>query len=147
MSVLVGTRYGNCLRRLVPAIYAACAIAFIVDITSTNTLAFGVLYIPLVATALFHRDERAVWVLSAIACIMVIIGTFIPSIDPDILDLAINRALSIGVVLGTAVFVLYVRSIENKIAEQAELASAADQITVEVLTNPTPESVVGPVVN
>jgi hypothetical protein len=119
MNILPSSTLTSWPRWLVPAIYAACLTAFIIDITSTDTLAFGVFYIPLVATALFYRDKRAEWVLATIACVMVFIGTFIPSIDPDILGLALNRALSVCVVLGTAIFVQHVRSIEDKLAEQS----------------------------
>src|SRR5882724_7132395 len=78
---------------IVAAIYAGCLTAFIADLTSADTLAFGVFYVPLVATSVFHHDKRAVWVLTALACAMVIIGAFIPSIAPDVRGLIWNRAL------------------------------------------------------
>lgn len=100
------------------AIYITCAAVFVWDITSTDTLAFGVLYIPLVATALTYHDRRAVWVLATIACLMVIAGTFIPSIDPHTIDLAFNRLASIIVLLGTAFLVRYVRAVQEKLSAQ-----------------------------
>ena len=126
MGLLRDTEHTNRTRCLVLMTYIACLSAFIVDITSTDTLAFGVLYIPFVATALCYRDKRAVWVLAACACAMVIIGTFIPSIDPDTVDLAFNRAASIVVVLGTAVLVHHVRSIQDRLSEYRRFAEPTE---------------------
>ena len=46
-------RHGKWSLWLVLAIYAGCLAAFIADLASTNTLAFGVFYAPLIATAVF----------------------------------------------------------------------------------------------
>jgi signal transduction histidine kinase len=120
---------------LVPAIYAGCLAAFIADLTSADTLAFGVFYVPLVATAVVHRDKRAVWVLTAIACAMVVAGTFIPSIAPDLRALVWNRALSICAIFATAAFTWHARAIQERLAEQTKRAEAAERIKSEVLTN------------
>ena len=120
---------------LVPVVYLVCGIAFLADVTSTDTLAFGVFYIPLVGTAVFHRDKRAVWVLTAIACVMVLIGAFAPSIDDDLHLLAWNRMLSIGAILATAAFVRHARVVQDQLAEQTSRAEAAERIKTEVLTN------------
>ena len=63
-------RHGMWATWLVPAIYAGCLAAFVADLTSADTLAFGVFYVPLVATAVFHRNKNAVWILTVIACAM-----------------------------------------------------------------------------
>jgi len=120
---------------IVAAIYAGCLTAFIADLTSADTLAFGVFYVPLVATSVFHRDRRAVWVLTAVACAMVIIGAFIPSIAPDVRGLIWNRALSICAVLATSAFVWHARRVQDQLAEQTRRAEAAERIKGEVLTN------------
>jgi signal transduction histidine kinase len=128
-------RHGTWATWLVPGIYALCLTAFVADLTSIDTLAFGVFYVPLVATAVFHRDKRAVWVLSAMACSMVVLGTFIPGIAPDLRGLIGNRALSICAVLATAMFVRHARLVQDRLAEQTSRAEAAERIKTEVLTN------------
>ena len=120
---------------LVPAIYAACLAAFIADLTSTDTLAFGVFYAPLVGTAVFHRDRRAVWFLTVFASLMVIAGAFFPAIDPDIADLIGNRALSLCAVFATAAFVRHARLAQDRLTEQTMRAEAAERIKAEVLNN------------
>jgi signal transduction histidine kinase len=128
-------RHGIWATWLVPAIYAGCLIAFIADLTSADTLAFGVFYVPLVATAVFHRDRRAVWILTAISCAMVIVGMFVPSIAADVEGLVWNRALSICAILATAMFVWHARLVQDQLAEQTRRAEAAERIKTEVLTN------------
>jgi len=120
---------------LVPSIYVGCFAAFGADLTSADTLAFGVFYVPLVATAVFHRDKRAVWVLTGIACAMVTVGSFFPAIAADIRGLVWNRILSIGAIIATAVFVWHARSIQEQLAQQTARAEAAERIRAEVLTN------------
>jgi signal transduction histidine kinase len=128
-------RHRICTTWLVPAIYAGCLAAFIADLTSVDTLAFGVFYVPLVATAVFRRDKRAVWVLTAIAFAMVTIGTFVPAIAANLTELLWNRALSLCAILATAMFVWQARSIQDQLAEQTSRAEAAERIKAEVLTN------------
>jgi signal transduction histidine kinase len=128
-------RHGRWAVWLVPAIYAGCGVAFIADLVSANTLAFGVFYAPLVATAVFHRDRRAVWVLTAIACAMNIVGAFFPVVDIQLSELAGNRLLSTLALLATAAFTWHARSIQEQLAEQTSRAEAAERIKTEVLTN------------
>jgi two-component system NarL family sensor kinase len=128
-------RHGNWARWLVPAIYAGCITAFIADLRSANELAFGVFYAPLIVTAVFHRDKRAVWVLTAIACVMVVIGSVFPDVAKDVTELVVNRALSILALLATAVFVWHARIVQEQLAEQTSRAAAAERIKTEVLTN------------
>ena len=129
------TRRGIWTNWLVMAIYAGCLIAFVTDLTSVDTLAFGVFYVPLVATAVFYSDRRATWILAAIACAMVIVGTFIPSIAANVHELVWNRVLSLCAVLATAMFVWHARSIQDQLAEQTRRAEAAERIKADVLTN------------
>jgi signal transduction histidine kinase len=131
----IGARHHRWAVWLVPAIYAGCIAAFVADLMSSNTLAFGVFYAPLVATAVFHRDRRAVWVLTAIACSMDVIGAFFPDIAKDVWGLVENRVLSTLALLATAAFTWHARSIQEQLAEQTERAEAAERIKTEVLDN------------
>jgi signal transduction histidine kinase len=128
-------RHGRWAVWAVPAIYAACVAAFIADLASVNELAFGVFYAPLVATAVFHRDKRAVWVLTVIACAMNIIGAFFPNVAVEVSGLVINRMLSTLALLATAALTWHARSIQEQLAGQTARAEAAERIKNEVLTN------------
>jgi signal transduction histidine kinase len=128
-------RHGKWSLWLVLAIYAGCLAAFIADLASTNTLAFGVFYAPLIATAVFYRDRRAVWVLTAIACGMNVVGAFLPVIATDVAELAENRALSTLALLATAAFTWHARKIQDQLAQQTSRAAAAERMKTEVLTN------------
>ena len=120
---------------LVPAIYAGCLVAFITDLTSTSTVAFGVFYAPLIVTAVFFRDRRAVWILTAIACAMNIVGAFFPDVAKDVRELVENRALSILALLATGAFTWHARSIQEQLTRQTARAEAAESIKTDVLTN------------
>ena len=87
----------------------------------------------LVGTAVFHEDRRAVWVLAAIASAMVVIGAFLPSIYPDLTILICNRALSLGAVFATALFMHHARAIQDRLTDQTLRAEAAEQILEEEL--------------
>ncbi|MSO99967.1 MAG: HAMP domain-containing histidine kinase [Acetobacteraceae bacterium] len=131
----LNARHGSWATGLVVTIYAGCLTAFLADVASTSPLAFGVFYAPLVVTATFHEDKRAVWVLAAISCVMVVLGAVFPALNPDLEVLLLNRFLSIVAVLATAAFVRHGRSIQDRLAEETERAEAAEQIKTEVLTN------------
>jgi signal transduction histidine kinase len=131
----IGARHRRWAVWLVPAIYAGSIAAFVADLMSADTLAFGVFYAPLIATAAFHRDRRAIWALTAIACAMNVIGAFIPDIANDVWGLVENRVLSTLALLATAAFTWHARSIQEQLAEQTERAEAAEHIKTEVLDN------------
>ena len=120
---------------LVATIYAGCLAAFIADLASANTLAFGVFYAPLIVTAVFYRHRRAVWVLTTIACAMVVVGSFFPTLDVDVKELVENRALSILALLATAAFTWHARAVQEQLTEQTRRAEGAERIKTEVLTN------------
>jgi signal transduction histidine kinase len=132
---LMTERHGIWATWLVPAIYAGCLIAFIADLTSATTVAFGVFYAPLIATAVFYPDKRAVWVLTVIACAMNIIGAFLPVIASDVWELVENRVLAILALVATAAFTWHARTIQDQLALQTRRAEAAERIKTEVLTN------------
>lgn len=119
-------------RWAVPVICAGCGLAFIADITHSQTLAFGLFYVPLVCTAVFLRDRRATWWLAYVASAMVVVGVFLPEINEDLFTLVGNRLLSIAVIFLTAVLVRYMRVIQDRLAEQTARVEAADRIKTEM---------------
>jgi len=126
---------GRYSRLLIGAVYLVCGAAFISDVTRSNTLAYGIFYIPLITTALFHKRRTGIWVLTGVACLMVLIGAFAPTIDPDLPDLIGNRILSILAILATAAFVHHARTTQDRLAAQARRIEAAEQIRNEVFIN------------
>jgi signal transduction histidine kinase len=131
----IGARHRHWAVWLVPTIYAGSIAAFVTDLMSADTLAFGVFYAPLIATAAFHRHRRAIWVLTIVACTMNVIGSFIPDIAKDVWGMIENRAVSTLALLATAAFTWHARSIQERLAEQTERAEAAERIKTEVLDN------------
>lgn len=126
---------GDWLRRLRPLIYIACGIAFLTDLGDSDTLAFGVFYIPLVCTAVLSQSRRAVWWLAGGSVVMVAVGTFIPSINPDHYDLIGNRILSVVAILITAALVSHAWRVRECLTEQTRRAEAAEQLKTEIFTN------------
>jgi signal transduction histidine kinase len=117
------------------AIYVACALAFAADMTHSDTLAFGVFYIPLVGTAIYHADPRAAWWLAALASAMVAAGYFFPSIDANMIASATNRLLSIGAICTTAFLVSHERRMREDLAEQTRRAQAAERAKTQLFAN------------
>jgi signal transduction histidine kinase len=132
-------RHGKTAVWLVPMIYLGCLAAFVLDLLSVNTLAFGVFYTPLVATSIFQRDRRAVWVLAALAGTMSITGAFFPHIAHNWVDLVTDRMLSICAIIATALLLARARKIQDRLAEQTRRAEAAEHIKTEVLNNVSQE--------
>jgi signal transduction histidine kinase len=116
-------------------IYILCGLAFVSDMYRDNTLAYGVIYVPLIATALLHERRSGLWFLSAIACLLVVVGAFFPVVDADLPDLIGNRILSILAIMVTAAFVHHARGIQERLAEATRRAEGAERIKTEVLTN------------
>jgi signal transduction histidine kinase len=117
------------------AIYVACGLAFVADLTHSDTLAFGVFYIPLVGTAIYHADPRAAWWLAALASAMVAVGYFLPSIDANMVAAATNRLLSIGAICTTAFLVRHERQMREQLARQSRRAQAADRAKTQLFSN------------
>jgi signal transduction histidine kinase len=122
-------------RRLVPLIYVVSALTFLSDLERDNTLAYGIIYTPLVATAVFHRRRAGLWILAGSACLMVVIGAFFPTPSGDLPDLIGNRVLSILAILATAAFVHHAREIQERLAAQTRRTAAAERIKSEVLND------------
>jgi signal transduction histidine kinase len=126
---------GEWLRRLSPFIFLACGLAFVDDLTHLDTLAYGVFYIPMVCTAVLHRNHRSVWWLAGLAILMVLVGTFIPDVHPSLYDLIGNRLLSIVAILITAGLVSHAWKVRESLAEQTRRAEAAERLKTEIFTN------------
>lgn len=122
-------------RRLVPFIYVVSVLAFVSDTQRDNMLAYGIIYTPLVATAVFHQRRRGLWILTGTTCLMVVIGAFVPAIGSDLPDLVGNRVLSIMAILSTAAFVYHARETQERLAAQTRRAEAAERIKSKVLTD------------
>jgi uncharacterized membrane protein YfcA len=131
----VANVYGQSARWLVPLLYLFSAAAFVADIKRDNALAYGVIYIPLVATALFHRRRAGLWILTAATCLLAIVGAFVPAVNPDLPDVVGNRILSIMAILATAAFVHHARAILDRLAAQTSRAEAAERIKSEIFAN------------
>jgi signal transduction histidine kinase len=121
------------------AIYAFCAAAFVADVTHADSLAFGVFYIPLVGTAVFHRSPKAVWWLAALASAMVVVGFLAPWVSEDVVTSLANRFLSVAAILITAYLIHHEHRIRDRLAEQTERAESADRAKTQIFNNLTHE--------
>lgn len=126
---------GRSARWLVPVLYGVCALAFISDVFRANTLAYGIIYAPLVATSVFHKQRTGLWMLTAAACLLVVIGACFPFVNSDLPDLIANRVLSIGAIIATAAFVQHSRDIQDRLAAERRRAEAAEGIKSRVLND------------
>jgi signal transduction histidine kinase len=132
---LRGVSFGRLARLLVPLIYCAAAVTFVADLLRTNTLAYGIVYVPLIGTALLSRRAWTLWVLTALSVAMVAIGACMPTIDPDLPGLVSNRVLSVLALCVTAVLVHHARSVRELLAAQTRRAEAAERVRTDVLSN------------
>jgi signal transduction histidine kinase len=121
------------IRWLVPVIYVISALAFLLDLQRDNTLAYGIVYSPLVATAVFHKGRAGLWILAVGTCLLVVVGAFVPAIGPDLEDLIGNRVLSIVAIIATAAFVRHARDTQDRLAAESRRAEAAERIKTDVL--------------
>ncbi|MEJ0016115.1 MAG: HAMP domain-containing sensor histidine kinase [Acetobacteraceae bacterium] len=117
------------------AIYLLCAGAFTADLLEDVSIAFGVFYIPLVATAVGHKDRRAPWILACIATALVSVGFFTPRITSDIAPALLNRLLSIAAIFTTAYLIHHERHVREQLDLQVSRAEAADQVRVRLFNN------------
>lgn len=122
-------------RYVLAAIYAVCAVFFIADISVDQTLAVGLVYIPLVATSVFYRNPRIIWLLAAIASVLVGIGFFLPVISENVMEAVANRVLSIAAIWIVAALVRHERNVSEQLAEQTRRAELADQAKGRLLGN------------
>lgn len=120
---------------LIPVVYAGVAIAFYADITEEIFyIPFGLFYVPLICTAVFHRDPRSAWWLAAAATVMVVLGFFLPIVNPQIAQGIVNRVLSLFAIFVTAALVRYARGIQEQLAQQTARAEAAERVKTSVFT-------------
>lgn len=119
---------------LAGAIYVGCAAAFVADLAYDIPWAFGVLYIPLVCTAVFYRAVRGVWWLAAAATAMVVLGCIFPVADFNTHSL-VNRGLSLVAILVTAALVRLARDMQDRLALQTLRAQSADHMKTQIFAN------------
>ncbi len=122
-------------RWLVPMLYIVSAGAFVADLFRDNILAYGIIYTPLIATAVFHKSRSSVWIISGFACLLVVVGAFVPMVDDNLQDLIGNRILSILAIFATAALVHHARGVQDRLEVETRRAEAAEQIKTEVLTS------------
>jgi signal transduction histidine kinase len=120
---------------LVPTLYAVSGLAFVSDLFRDNILAYGIIYAPLIATSVFHKGRSGLWIISGIACLLVVVGAFFPVVNPDLPDMIGNRILSLFAIVATAAFVYHARDIQERLAAETRRAEAAERIKTDVLTN------------
>ncbi len=129
----VHAAWGKWVRYLVPLVYLGVLVAFITDIlVEVFFIPFGILYIPLVCTAVFHRNPRSAWWLASIASTMAVIGFFLPVVNPIPSQGIVVRLLSIGAIFITAALVRYARVIQTQLADQTARAEAAERVKTDV---------------
>lgn len=122
-------------RWVIVGIAAAAGSVFATDLFTDQLLAYGVAYIPLVCTAAFHRDARAVWWVAGLTGFMVLLGFFLPYINADVTTSLINRVLSLLAIGITAVLVRYERYVRDRLIEQRRRAQAAERTKSHLLSN------------
>ncbi len=122
-------------RNVLVAIYGACAIFFVADISVDQTLAVGVAYIPLVASSVFYREPRIIWLLAAVASFLVGIGFVLPVISENVTEAVANRVLSIAAIWIVAALMRHERNVAEQLAEQTRRAEIADQAKGRLLSN------------
>ena len=115
-------------------VYIGCAAAFLADLFQEVFMQFGLFYLPLVCTAVFHRDPRWTWRLAGIASVLNLVGFFFPIINPETGTAIINRTLSIVAIVITAILVRHARTIQDRLTEQTQRAETAERLKSEVLT-------------
>lgn len=115
-------------------IYLACAGAFIGELTHDVTWAYGVLYVPLVCTAVFFRNPHSVWWLAAIASAMVVLGSRFPLVDVGALSVE-HRLLSIAAIFTSAALVRLARTMRDTLERQTVRAQAADRMKTQIFAN------------
>ncbi len=120
---------------MVALVYILSALAFVFDLLRVTTLAFGIIYAPIIATGLMYKSRNAVWVLCALASVAVTVGAFIPyvPVDDEMYDLIGNRLLSFVAIGSTAAFVFRSRQWQQRLQTETERAEAAERVKSEVL--------------
>jgi signal transduction histidine kinase len=114
--------------------YFACAAAFLGDVTHDTTWAYGVLYVPLVCTAIFYRSPESVWWLAGLAMTMVVLGWYLPVMHFDAASLG-SRALAATAILTAAGLVRLARSMRDRLEQESLRAQAADRLKANIFAN------------
>lgn len=126
---------GRSAHWLVLVIYTTSGLAFVLDLYGDNSLAYGITYMPLIATGVFQKRRAGLWVLSTIACLMVLAGALRPLSDPQPTLLLGNRILAILAIATTAAFIHHARDTQDRLVSETRRAEAAERIKSEVLSS------------
>lgn len=126
-------------RWLTIPIYAGCALAFVSDVSFEVFMLFGLFYLPLICTAVFHNNPRSPWYLACLASVLIAVGFFFPVVNPDVTAAVVNRLLSIAAMFFTAALVRHARIIQDRLAAQTARAEAAERLKTEIFTTLTNE--------
>ncbi|MFL5285779.1 MAG: sensor histidine kinase [Rhodopila sp.] len=105
------------------------------DISRVDTLAYGIMYLPLICTALLSRRRWILWALTSLCLTMTAIGVFFPSVNPNLPDLIANRILSALAIVATAFLVRYAQGMQDRLTAATERAETAERVRTEVLSN------------
>ena len=99
--------------------------ALMFDAVTPQIISVGLLYVGLVLIGFWYPNPRAVIALALIATVLIIAGFWvtIPDAAPA-WEAWLNRALAIGTVWMTAVFVWHIRILEQKLQRQVDIAKA-----------------------
>jgi signal transduction histidine kinase len=116
-------------------VYLFSGVAFATDLSQDIGIAFGVFYIPLVATAVLHRAPVAIWWLAALAIAFVFAGFLVPHVNAEIDTNLVDLALSVAVILVTAFLTQRERMIRDQLVAQTARADAADRAKTQLFNN------------
>jgi two-component sensor histidine kinase len=120
------TTIGPCAQTLaaVGAAGLIAAAALVFDAVTPQMLDVGLFYVAIVLTGFWFPKPKAALVLALFATFLIIIGYWvtIPD-DAPVWAAWANRALAIGTVWLTAVFVWYIRILQQKLQVQIDIAN------------------------
>jgi two-component sensor histidine kinase len=107
----------------VAAVALVGASALIFDAVTPQIISVGIFYVGLVLIGFWFPEPKAAFALALLATLLIILGYWItvPDTTPA-WEAWLNRALSIGTVWMTAVFVWYISVLEQKLKVQVDIA-------------------------
>ncbi len=99
--------------------------ALIFEAVTPQIISVGIFYVALVLIGFWFPNRKAALVLALIATPLIIVGYWITIPDKTpAWEAWMNRALAIGTVWITAIFVWYIRVLEQKLQAQIEISDS-----------------------